>query len=163
MDVVDKYGFFYGKIRKVMYGIKQSARIDFDCLLKLMKTHEYHPLRSNSGMWCHETLPTKFALFVGDFGIKYTNPDCAHHLVYALKKYYTISIYWIGKHYCGLNLDWNHDKKYTNLSIPGYITKSLHKFQHPTPKRPQHAPHDCTAPAYGSRFQFPQTEPDITT
>ena len=26
------------------------------------------------------------------------------------------------------------------VSIPNYVTKALHKFQHPTPKRAQYAP-----------------------
>ena len=47
--------------------------------------------------------------------------------------------------------------------MPGYITKSLHKFQHPTPKRSQHSLHDWTAPAYGSRVQYSQKEPDLPT
>ena len=47
--------------------------------------------------------------------------------------------------------------------MPVYIAKALHKFQHPTPKRPQHAPHEWTAPAYGSRVQCAQTKPDLPT
>ena len=47
--------------------------------------------------------------------------------------------------------------------MPGYITKYLHKFQHPTPKKPEHAPGDWTAPAYGSRVQCTQTEPYLPT
>ena len=37
--------------------------------------------------------------------------------------------------------------------MPGYIAKALHKFQHPTPKRSQHAPHNWTVPDYVSIFQ----------
>ena len=47
--------------------------------------------------------------------------------------------------------------------MPGYITKALRKFQHPTPKRPQHALHDWAAPSYGSRVQYAQTEPELPT
>ena len=35
------------------------------------------------------------------------------------------------------------------FSIPNYVTKSLHKFQHPTPKRAQYSPHQWTRPHYG--------------
>ena len=83
-----------------------------------MKPHGYYPLPSNPGIWYHETLPTKFALCVDYFGIKYTNPAYAHHLVDTLKKYYTISIYWGGNSYCGLTLDWNYDRKYVDVSMP---------------------------------------------
>ena len=81
MDLVDKYGFVYVNIRKGMYISKQADCIAFDCLVKLLKPHGYYPLRSNPGIWCHETLPTKLALCVDNFGIEYTNPAHDHHLV----------------------------------------------------------------------------------
>ena len=126
-----------------------------------MKPHGYHPLRSNPRIWCHGTLPDKFALLVDDFGIKYTNPDHAHHLVDTLKKYYTIPIDCGGKNYCGLTLDWNYNKKYVDVSMHGYIKKNPQKFQHPTPKQPQHASHDWTDTAYISRVQYAHIEPDL--
>ena len=98
-----------------------------------------------------------------NFGIKFTNTAHAHHLVDTLKKYYTIFIDWGGGNYCGLTLDWNYGKKYVNVSMPMYITKALHKFQHPTYKQLQHALHDWTAPAFGSRVQYVQIEPDLPT
>ena len=134
MDLLDKDGFVYVKILKGMYGLKQAAHIYFDRLVKILKLNGCYPLFSNPVVWCHETLPTKFALFVEDLGIKYTDPIHNHHLVDTLKKYYTISIDWGGGEYCGLTLYWNHDKKYVYVSMPVYITYNLHKFQHPTPK-----------------------------
>ena len=47
--------------------------------------------------------------------------------------------------------------------MPGYIKKSLHNFQHPTLKIPQHDAHEWTDPAYGSIVQYNHTEPDLTT
>ena len=47
--------------------------------------------------------------------------------------------------------------------MPGYIAKDLQKFQHPTPKIPQNAPHDWTDPNYVSRRQYTQTESDLPT
>jgi hypothetical protein len=38
--------------------------------------------------------------------------------------------------------------------MPNYVSEALHKFQHPAPYRPEHAPHDWTKPAYGQRQQF---------
>ena len=103
MGLLDKDGFVYVYIHKVMYGLNQAAHIAFERLAKLLKPHGYYPLRFNSGIWCHEMLPTKFTLCVENFGIKYTNRVHAHHLVDTLKKYYSISIDWEGKKYCGLN------------------------------------------------------------
>ena len=47
--------------------------------------------------------------------------------------------------------------------MPGYIAKTLHKFQPQTSKQPQYAPHDWPAPAYGSRVQYSQKETDLPT
>ena len=38
--------------------------------------------------------------------------------------------------------------------MPNYVTKSLHKFQYPTPKRAQYAPHQWTRPNYGATKQL---------
>ena len=86
MYLVDKDSFVYVEIRRGVYGLNQSVCISFYCLLKLLKPHGYYPLRSNPGIWCHETLPTKCTLCVEDFGINYTNLDHSHHLVYTFKK-----------------------------------------------------------------------------
>ena len=93
-DLVYKDNFVYVDTHKGMFGIKQEAYIDFDRLVKFLKTHGYYPLRPNPGIWCHETTPKKFALCVDDFIIKYTNPNNDHHLVNTLQKYYKISIDW---------------------------------------------------------------------
>ena len=87
MYLVDKDGFVYFDIRKGVYSLKQSACISFDRLVKLLNTHGYCPLRSNPSIWRHKTLPKTIALCVDDFGIKYTNPDHANHLVNTLNKY----------------------------------------------------------------------------
>jgi hypothetical protein len=38
--------------------------------------------------------------------------------------------------------------------LPGYIKAQLHKYQHPTPARPEHAPHTWKPPIYGAKTQF---------
>jgi hypothetical protein len=49
--------------------------------------------------------------------------------------------------------------------MPGYIKDALHNFLHPTPTRPQYAPHNCTVPTYGQRIQYaplPDASPPAT-
>jgi hypothetical protein len=38
--------------------------------------------------------------------------------------------------------------------MPGYINTALHKYQHPVPARPKHAPHTWNPPIYGAKTQF---------
>ena len=40
------------------------------------------------------------------------------------------------------------------VSMPKYVTKALHKFQHTTPKRAQYAPHQWKRPNYGTTKQL---------
>jgi hypothetical protein len=60
----------------------------------------------------------------------------------------------MGQLYCGITINWNYDQGVVDLSMPGYIKAALHKFQHPTPPRPQHAPHEWTEPIYGKHQQM---------
>ena len=81
MNLLDKDKFSHVDIRKGIYGQKQTVHISFGHIVKLLKPYGYYPLRSNPGIWCHDMLSTKFALCVENFGINYTNPDHARHLV----------------------------------------------------------------------------------
>ena len=45
--------------------------------------------------------------------------------------------------------------------MPGYIKKTLLKYQHPEPCKPQHAPHKWDKPQYGQTTQY--TKPVDTT
>jgi hypothetical protein len=67
---------------------------------------------------------------------------------------YNISSDWNGTAYCGLTLDWEYKNRTVDLSMHGYIKAALHKYQHPTPARPEHAPHGWNPPIYGAKTQF---------
>ena len=56
-----------------------------------------------------------------NFGVKCFNKDEAHHLLNALGENYTYTVNWEGQHYCGLKLDWQHDKEYVDISMPHHI------------------------------------------
>jgi hypothetical protein len=161
MNIVEDDGFVYVEIRKGMYGLKQAARIAFDRLVKLLEPDGYYPLRCNPGMWRHKTRDILFTLCVDDFGIKYSSLADANHLLNTLQKHYKISTDWTGTQYCGLTLDWNYLMRYVDVSMPGYVPKALHKFQHPNPKKPQYAPHEWTEPAYGQRIQYASPEDNL--
>jgi hypothetical protein len=95
-----------------------------------------------------------FSLVVDDFGIKYVGKQHAQHLIDSLLEDYKITEDWTGSLYCGIQLDWDYAKGIVDLSMPKYVPEALHKFQHPAPYRPEHAPHDWSKPAYGQKQQF---------
>ena len=61
---------------------------------------------------------------------------------------------WNGENYCGLTLNWHHEKGYIYISMPGYVKKTLQWLQQPYPTSPQYALHRCTEPSYGSKVQM---------
>jgi hypothetical protein len=65
---------------------------------------------------------------------------------------------WSGTNYCSLHLDWNYAAGQVDISMPDYVTKALHKFQHQPPTRPSHAPHRWDVPAYGKLVQYAQQD-----
>jgi len=92
-------------------------------------------------------------LAVDDFGIKYFSKQDANHLLSALQAKYSITIDWSCDSYLGLNINWQFDKGYVEISMADYVPKALAKFKHTPPHLPQHAPHAWTAPVYGQKTQ----------
>ena len=79
------------------------------------------------------------------------------HLIKTLQKWYKITVDWTGTTYCGLTLQWHYGTtkatQYVDISMPHYIKKCLHKFNHPPPKCPQNSPHPALPPLFGHKLQ----------
>ena len=96
-----------------------------------------------------------------DFGIKYFKKEDALHLIKAIQTNYETTIDFSGSLYYGLNLRWNYDKGYVDVSMDGYVQRALQRFAHvPSSSRCQHAPHPWQKPVYGRRTpQSPTSTP----
>jgi hypothetical protein len=70
------------------------------------------------------------------------------------KHYEAVSEDWQGALFCGIKLTWDYQQRKVDLSMPGYIQQALHKFHHPNPTRPQHAPHQHKEIKYGAQSQL---------
>jgi hypothetical protein len=166
-DIVAADGYVYIEIQRGMYGLPQAGLLANRLLQKKLAKYGYYQCRHTPGLWEHVSRPTHFGLVVDDFGVKYVGKEHADHLVAALtKEYDAISTDWTGELFCGINLKWNYtERRYVDLSIPGYIDNVRHTHQHQQPKRPQHAPSKFTAPVYGIKQQMatpPDTSPPLT-
>jgi hypothetical protein len=161
-ETIEKYdlielaqdGKVYIEIQKGMYGLPQAGILANELLQRNLATDGYRPTTHTHGLWTHDTRTISFSLVVDDFGVKYVGREHAEHLMACIKKNYNISSDWNGTAYCGLTLDWDHKNCTVNLSMPGYIKAALHKYQHPAPARPEHAPHTWNPPIYGAKTQF---------
>ena len=60
----------------------------------------------------------KSTLTVDDLDIKYDNKTDVEHVFHALCDKYTISTDWIGRHFCGLTIDFNYKERYVDISMP---------------------------------------------
>jgi hypothetical protein len=91
---------------------------------------------------------------VDDFAVKYVGKDNAHHLRNALLRHYEITTDWGGTVYSGMTLTWDYQQRTCDISMPGYVTNVLNKFQHDAPKHPQHTPSKYGTPIYGAKTQY---------
>jgi hypothetical protein len=51
-------------------------------------------------------------------------------------------------------LYWDYAKHHIHLSMPGYVDKALHQFQHSKPTAPQHVTFPTAPIKYGTRTQY---------
>jgi hypothetical protein len=137
-----------------MYGLPQAGILANELLQRNLTKDGYRPTTHIHGLWTHDTRPISFSLVVDDFGVKYVGREHAEHLMECIKKNYNISSDWNGSAYCGLTLDWDYKNRTVDLSMPGYIKAALHKYQHPAPARPEHAPHTWSPHIYGAKTQL---------
>ena len=95
-------GFVYCRIKKVMYGLHQTARLAYDDLKSHLANYNYHPNPLAMNIWSHETRKTKLCLCLENFGVQYFNNNDKEHLIYALQTKYDITVDTKGKNFCGL-------------------------------------------------------------
>jgi hypothetical protein len=57
-----------------------------------------------------------------------------------------------------MTLKWDYDERTCDISMPGYVSNVLSKFQHDAPKYPQHTPSRYVTPVYGAKTQYATTD-----
>jgi hypothetical protein len=147
-EIVGKYnlkalaidGWVYIEIRKGMHGLKQAVLLTNQLLQKSLTPFGYYPSRHTPGLWLHKTRPIAFFLIVDDFTVKYVGKQHAAHLGDALIRSYELTTDLEGKVYSGMTLKWDYKNRKCDISMPGYISNVLSRFQHDTPNQPQHTP-----------------------
>jgi hypothetical protein len=53
-----------------------------------------------------------------------------------------------------MTLKWDYKNRTCDISMPGYVSNVLSKFQHDAPKHPQHTPSRYFTPVYGTKTQY---------
>jgi hypothetical protein len=161
-EIIQKYnlnalavdGWVYIEIRKGMYGLKQAGLLANQLLQTCLAPFGYYPARHTPGLWLHKNRPISFTLIVDDFAVKYVGKQHAKHLRNALLRTYELTTDWTATVYSGMNLKWDYDRRTCDISMPGYVSNVLSKFQHDAPKHPQHTPSRYVTPVYGANTHY---------
>jgi hypothetical protein len=161
-EIIQKYnlnslavdGWVYIEIRKGIYGLKQPGILANQLLQTRLAPVGYYPARHTPGLWLYKTQPIYFTLVVDDFAVKYVGKHHAEHLQNALLRTYELTTDWTATVYSGMTLKWDYDTRTCAISMPGYISNVLSKFQHDAPKHPHYTPSRYVTPVYGAKTQY---------
>jgi hypothetical protein len=161
-EIVQKYNlnalavdsWVYIELRKGMYSLKHAGLLANQLLQNSLAPFGYYPARHTPGLWLHHTRSISFTLVVDEFAVKYVSKQHADHLRNALLKTYELTTDWAGTVYSGITLKWDCKNRTCDISMPGYVSNVLIKFQHDAPKHPQHTPSWYVTPVYGAKTQY---------
>jgi hypothetical protein len=161
-EIIQKYnlnalavdGWVYIEVRKGMYGLKQAGLLANQLLQTRLAPFGYYPARRTPGLWIHKTRPISFTLVVDDFAVKYVGKQHAEHLRNALLQTYELTTDWMATVYSGMTFKWDYKNRTCDISMPGYVSNVLSKFQHEAPKHPQHTPLRYVTPVYVANTQY---------
>jgi hypothetical protein len=147
-----------------MYGLKQAILLANQLLQTSLAPYEYYPARHTLGLWLHKTRPISFTLVVDDFTVKYVGKQHVAHLRNALLQTYELTTDWTATLYSRMTLKWDYKNRTCDISMPGYVSNVLSKFQHDAPRHPRHIPSRYVTPVYGAKTQYATTDdtPPIT-
>ena len=122
-----KNGMVYVEIRKAIYGLPQAAALANKLIKEQLVPKGYFEVPHTPRLWKHVCCPIdiEFTLVVDDFGIKYAGIRHADRIIRGFKSEYEISKDWKGGLYCGINLEWDYDKRALDFSMSGCIKKLL--------------------------------------
>jgi hypothetical protein len=123
-----------------MYGLKQAGLLANQLHQTRLASFWYYPARHILGLWLHKTRPISFTLVVDEFAVKYIGKHHAEHLRNALLRTYELATDWTATVYSGMKLKWDYSKHICDISMPGYVSNILSKFQHDSSNHPQHTP-----------------------
>jgi hypothetical protein len=154
LDALAVDGWVYIEIRKGTYVLKQAGLLANQLLQARLESFGYYPARHTPGLWLHKTRPIYLSLVVDDFAVKYVGKQHADHLNNALLKTYELTTDWEVTVYSGMTLKLDYKNRTCDISMPGYVSNVLRKFQHDAPKHPQHTPSRYVTPVYGAKTQY---------
>ena len=141
------------KICKTIYGLKNAGRLSKNKLDNILLGSGYTENPNVPCLYTHASNGVVFVLVVDDFAVKYNNITGRDHLISTIKQAnYELSVDATGSKFVGLTIHYNRNKRYMDISVPGYVKKLLTRFAHRN-IRPCESPMVYTAPNYSDPSQ----------
>ena len=122
------------EMRRTVWGFAQAGILANKCLRQKLAPFGYLECENTLGLWHHESRPISFTLVVDNFDVKYVNKEDVDYLIASIKTAYTLTKDWTGNVYCGIALEWDYKHGNVDMSMPGYIKKTLQEYGHTMPK-----------------------------
>ena len=129
------------EVSKGMYGLPQAGLLAQQRLVKHLSRHGYTETPTPCP-FRHTSNGTVFALVVDDFGIKYTTPVGAAHLIHTLRFLYEIKTDHDGRKYIGFTISAPYEPLHS--PCPDTLPKSFNDSTFPL--RPRLLPRPSTVP-----------------
>ena len=100
--------------------------------------HGYTQLAHSPALFRNQDGSIRFSLVVDDFAVVWNSKAGMDHFLTTLRKLYTVKVDWKGQKYLGMTIAINRVIWHVTISMPGYIKKTLLRFGHKLPHKPQH-------------------------
>ena len=126
-EIIKKYNlhnivhneYKYLNINMGMYRLTEAGILANKIIKKRLSNNGYYECQFTPGLYRHVWRPIMFSLVVDDFGVKFQGIQHAKHVKKALDKYYKVAVYWKGRLFFGITLDWSYKMRNVDLSVPG--------------------------------------------
>ena len=108
----------------------------------------YHPVQQTPVLWVHANRHTISSLVIDNFCVQYSLKEDADNFLNALRAKYLITVDMEAIVYIGIKLEWDCVHRTVTLSMPNYVSKALHRFQHILRGGKDYSPHICAPTQY---------------
>jgi hypothetical protein len=154
LDELARNGSVLFKVTRGLYGLPEAGRLAQKQLREHLAKFGYEAPDSSPCLFSNKDKTLTFSLVVDDFGIKYKRKADVLALQDALTKGgYKFSQDWSGSKYLGFKIDWDYEKDYVDLSLPGHIKDLAVKLDLMASQR-RDAPGAYAPPSFGSKVQW---------
>ena len=106
-NLTEKYRnrWIYFEVCKGVYSLPQSGKLYKNLPYTCLHKYGYYQDATTPGLWLHKWQPIIFTLIADEFVIEYMGKRHALHTRDVLKQHYTITEYWKGTKFSGMELD----------------------------------------------------------